>query len=210
MTVVLPLQVDCVNLIDWTFIEWPSIWTNRDIRQITSTKVTKFSGVHLLIEMLIISPPYSSGKLNVSNHYCYALGVDGTEVSRIKWTWALFLRIFKDTSNKGLCSTLQRFNCGYCPSHRFSWIVFRNLFDLCIKQTIILAKEYTRRANGNFRINKSVDRWYLRISLRANVPGRNLRLLGFIAFTVLFSVEAGFFFCTVVFNACTRRAIVLR
>mmetsp|Transcript_4464 Transcript_4464/g.12869 ORF Transcript_4464/g.12869 Transcript_4464/m.12869 type:complete len:208 (-) Transcript_4464:59-682(-) len=29
----------------------------------------------------------------------------------------------------------------------------------------------TRRANGSFRISRSVDRWYFRISIRALVPG---------------------------------------
>ena len=84
MTVAAPLQLDVVNLINWTFIGRRSFGTNRDITQITSTKITKFSGVHLPVEMLIVSSPYSPGKLNVSNHYCYALCVNGTEVSRVE------------------------------------------------------------------------------------------------------------------------------
>ena len=35
----------------------------------------------------------------------------------------------------------------------------------------------TSRAKGSLRINKSVDRWYLRISFKATWPGRD-RLLG--------------------------------
>ncbi|CAA6667643.1 unnamed protein product [Spirodela intermedia] len=60
---------------------------------------------------------------------------------------------------------------------RFAWMAQRLVADTAVlwnRRSVLKswAISRTRRWNGSLRINSSVLFWYLRISLRATVPGR--------------------------------------